>query len=296
MGAHATLFVQGGAARPSAAGDGYSGRRGAMIELVADAADPRIEPYRAVRERDLAGRDGLFVAEGRVVLEKLIRLGRFPVRSVLVAEARLASLEDLLADLAPEIPVYVARQAVMDAIVGFPIHRGILALGGRVMLSPEALLAGLPPHALVVALSGLANHDNMGGIFRNAAAFGAHGVLLDAGCCDPLYRKAIRVSAGGVLVTPFARLGAEQDLAEVLQAAGFEVLALSPRGETELSDLRPAARTAALFGAEGPGLAPELIARARSVRLSMRGGFDSLNVATTSGIVLHHLTAAAPER
>jgi tRNA G18 (ribose-2'-O)-methylase SpoU len=262
----------------------------ASIVPVADPDDPRIEPYRAVRERDLVGRAGLFVAEGRVVLEKLARAGRHPIRSLLIAEPRLASLRDLIAALPEEIPVYVAGQPVMDAVAGFPMHRGILAIGERRAEEASALLAGLGPSALVVGLSGIANHDNMGGIFRNAAAFGAAAVLLDAACCDPLYRKAIRVSVGAALTVPFARLSADQDLAQTLAGAGFEVVALSPRGEVELSELRCGPRVAALFGAEGPGLAPELLARTRAVRIAMAGDFDSLNVATTSGLVLYQLT------
>ncbi|HVI33265.1 RNA methyltransferase [Phenylobacterium sp.] len=245
-----------------------------------------------MRERDLVGRSGLFVAEGRVVLEKLVQAGRHPLVSVLVAEQRLEGLRGLLAPLPAETPVYAAAQEVMDAIVGFPIHRGILALGRRAEPAPEALLAGLPDKALVVALSAVANHDNMGGVFRNAAAFGADAVLLDADCCDPLYRKAIRVSVGAALTMPFARLPAGADLVGVLQAHGVEVLALSPQGAEELDEVVPAARTAALFGAEGPGLAAGVLARTRTVRIAMAGGFDSLNVATTSGIVLHRLAAA----
>jgi tRNA G18 (ribose-2'-O)-methylase SpoU len=141
-----------------------------------------------------------------------------------------------------------------------------------------------------VGLSGIANHDNMGGIFRNAAAFGADAVLLDAACCDPLYRKAIRVSVGAALTVPFARLRPDQDLAQALAGAGLEVVALSPRGAAELCELRCGPRVAVLFGAEGPGLAPELLARTRTVRIAMAGDFDSLNVATTSGLVLHQLT------
>jgi tRNA G18 (ribose-2'-O)-methylase SpoU len=245
-----------------------------------------------VRERDVVGRSGRFIAEGRVVLEKLVRAGRHPLVSVLVAEQRLPALADLLAELPPQVVVYAASQGVMDAIVGFPIHRGILALGERAQVTADDLLAGLPASALVVGLSAIANHDNMGGIFRNAAAFGVHAVLLDADCCDPLYRKAIRVSVGAALTTPFARLPSGADLVATLAGAGFEVVALSPRGEVELDDLEPASRTAALFGAEGPGLPPEVLARTRSVRIGMAGGFDSLNVATTSGIVLHRLAAA----
>jgi tRNA G18 (ribose-2'-O)-methylase SpoU len=262
----------------------------AVIEHIDDPGDARIEPYRAVRERDLVGRAGLFVAEGRVVLEKLVRAGRHPVRSVLVAEPRLASLQGLIGALAPEVPVYVAAQPVMDAIAGFPMHRGILALGERRVWPADGLVASLGPSAVVVGLSAIANHDNMGGIFRNAAAFGADAVVLDAACCDPLYRKAIRVSVGAALTTPFARLEAGEDLVATLARNGFEVVALSPGGAIELSDLRCGPRVAALFGAEGPGLAPDLLTRTRTVRIAMAAGFDSLNVATTSGLVLYQLT------
>jgi len=264
------------------------------FQPVTDPLDRRVEAYRAVRERDLVGREGLFVAEGRVVLEKLARGGRHPIRSVLIAEHRQASLADVLDALGPKVPVYLAAQPVMDAIAGFPIHRGILALGERRPLEPREMLAALGARALVVGLSAIANHDNMGGVFRNAAAFGADAVLLDSACCDPLYRKAIRVSVGAALTVPFARLPAGEDLAQVLAGSGFELLALSPRGEAELSDLASGPRVAALFGAEGPGLAPGLLAQARGVRIAMAGDFDSLNVATTSGLVLYRLMQRRP--
>ena len=258
-----------------------------------DPADPRLADYRELRERDLAGRDG-FIAEGQVVLEKLVRGGRHPLRSVLVAEKRLAGLADLLAELPGDVPVYAAGQAAMDAVVGFPIHRGILASGERRSLDAETLLANLPGRALVVGLVGIANHDNMGGLFRNAAAFGADAVLLDDTCCDPLYRKAIRVSVGAALTMPFAAAGSATELTRKLAEAGFSMIALSPQGERDLADFDPPARTAALFGAEGPGLPQAVLRGLSSVRIPMAGGFDSLNVATSSGIVLHHLRRRAP--
>jgi tRNA G18 (ribose-2'-O)-methylase SpoU len=262
-----------------------------------DPADPRLADYLQVRERDLVGREGRFIAEGAVVLEKLIAAGRHPLRSVLIAEQRAAALAPRLAGLATDVPVYLAAQAVMDAVVGFPIHRGVLAVGERAEFPVEALLAGLPAQALVVGLSGIANHDNMGGLFRNAAAFGADALLLDPDCCDPLYRKAIRVSVGAALTTPFARLASGQDLVDLLSAHGFQVLALSPSGDLQLAEIAAEPRQAALFGAEGPGLASEVLARTVSVRIPMAGDFDSLNVATSSGIVLNRLAELrrAPE-
>lgn len=262
---------------------------------VSDPDDPRLAPYRAVRERDVVGHGERFVAEGEVVLRLLIEGGRgagprFATESALIAENRADALGPLLAKLPDDVPVYVAGRAVMDAVVGFPIHRGVLAIGRRpAPLTPADLLKRLPERALVVALSGVSNHDNVGGIFRNAAAFGADAVLLDGACCDPLYRKAIRVSVGASLVLPFARGGSGAALLEALDAAGFATFALSPAGGLELGEVVPAQKTALLLGAEGPGLAPELMARARTVRVAMAGGFDSLNVATTSGVALYAL-------
>jgi tRNA G18 (ribose-2'-O)-methylase SpoU len=182
----------------------------------------------------------------------------------------------------------------MDSIVGFPIHRGILALGRkRPLPDAGALLSATGARAIVVVLFGIANHDNMGGIFRNAAAFGAAGVLLHGNCCDPLYRKAIRVSVGAALTVPFARLAPETDAIDLLAGHRFTALALSPVGSQPLHAAARAGRVAVLLGAEGPGLPAEILARADSVRIEMAGMLDSLNVATASGIVLHHLAFAA---
>jgi tRNA G18 (ribose-2'-O)-methylase SpoU len=262
-----------------------------MAERVTDPGDPRIAAYLNVRERDLVGRQGKFIAEGEVVLRMLVRSTLCRTLSVLVAENRIEGLADLLKHAAKAAPVYVAEQAVIDSIAGFHLHRGILALGERRdQPSPANLLAALPEEALVVALIGIGNHDNMGGIFRNAAAFGADTVLLSADCCDPLYRKAIRVSVGAVLNVPFARTGEGDDLIDIMEKTGFEVLALSPGGEADLAELTPPRRGAVFFGAEGPGLPEKVLARARTVRIAMATGLDSLNVATASGIVLHHLS------
>jgi tRNA G18 (ribose-2'-O)-methylase SpoU len=264
------------------------------IISIDDPSDPRIAPYRAVRERDVVGRDGGFIAEGEVVLRVLGRGRLHHARSLLIAANRIERLAEEIAPFAGRAPIYAATQAVMDAIVGFHIHRGILALGER---GPEPtaaeLLSGLPSRAIVMALFGVANHDNIGGIFRNAAAFGVSAVLLDGACCDPLYRKAIRVSVGGALIVPFARFAAGHDPLVLLEDAGFTPIALSPSGQTNLSRLSPSPRTALLLGAEGHGLADDILERAMSVSIPMAAGFDSLNVAVTSGIALHHLIAGA---
>jgi tRNA G18 (ribose-2'-O)-methylase SpoU len=263
---------------------------GLAIIRIDDPLDPRVAPFRDVRERDLAGREGGFIAEGEVVLNVLARCGRHRARSLLIADKRLEKLTPLIAAFGAEVAVYAAGQAVMDAIAGFHIHRGILAHGDRsVPLSAADLLAAPGPAALVVVLFGIANHDNIGGVFRNAAAFGAAGVLIDPTCCDPLYRKSIRVSVGAALSLPFARLGPGEDAIALLNAHGYTPLALSPAGRTPLKSLSRPSRPAVILGAEGPGLPPDILARAETIAIPMAGAFDSLNVATTSGIVLHHL-------
>lgn len=262
---------------------------------IADPDDPRVASYLDIRERDLAGRQGRFVAEGKVVLNVLFSAGRFEAESVLVLENRLAGLAATLERAPADMPVYVANGAVMDAIAGFHIHRGILAIGRK--RPPETaadILGGLPGNALVVVLVGIANHDNMGAIFRNAAAFGADAVIVDAGSCDPLYRKAIRVSVGAVLKVPFAVSGDAGELVDLLSAHGFEQFGLSPQGASDIRDARRSARMALYFGAEGEGLPDTLLSRLRTLRIAMAGGFDSLNVAAASAIALHHFTEIGP--
>jgi len=265
------------------------------IVAVDDPSDPRLVDYRDVREADRIRRDGVFLAEGEVVLRVLASRGRFPLRSLLLAQPRVASLADLLASLPPELPVYVAPQATMSQLVGFDIHRGILAAGHRGdPPDPAALLDALPPGPCrVVALEGIVNHDNVGGIFRNCAAFGASAVLLDNVTCDPLYRKAIRVSAGASFFVPFARCPDPAALLALLRGRGFTTLSLTP-DPTAVDiarfgrDLPVPERVALLLGAEGPGLSDATLGGSHlRVRVAMAPGFDSLNVATTSGVALH---------
>ncbi|TKT77393.1 RNA methyltransferase [Aquamicrobium sp. LC103] len=255
-----------------------------------DADDPRIAAYREIRERDLVGRENRFIAEGKVVLNVLFSARRFAPESVLILENRLAGMQETLRHAPADMPVYVATQAVMDRIVGFHIHRGILALGRK--RGPEniaAMLDSMPADALVLVLVGISNHDNVGAIFRNAAAFGADAVLLDPTSCDPLYRKAIRVSVGATLKVPYAVALEEEMLFDALGRAGFSRIALSPAGREDIAQIRPDGRTALFLGTEGEGLPPELMARMRTARIEMANDFDSLNVATASAIALHRL-------
>lgn len=253
-----------------------------------DPSSPELEPYTKIRERDLVGRERLFVAEGEVVVRVLASRSRLKIRSFLLEERRVEAMRDVLEK--SEAPVYVVPQAVMDRVVGFAIHRGVLALGER---GPDPAPSSLLHDArIVVGLVGLTNHDNVGGIFRSAAAFGADAVLLDEETCDPLYRKAIRVSAGAALLLPFARVAHAFALIELVRVAGLEPIALTPRSEETIESL-PRGRYALLLGTEGPGLPDDVLERVRRVRIDMPGKLDSLNVGVAGAIALHHVSRAS---
>ncbi|HQR90474.1 MAG TPA: RNA methyltransferase, partial [Caulobacter sp.] len=147
---------------------------------VTDPDDPRVAAYRDIRERDLVGRQGLFIAEGETVLRAFVRDAPQRVMSLLIDPKRRDKLDEVFAGLPDEAPVYLVEQAVLDAVAGFHLHRGVLAVGRKAEPVPaETLLASLKGRAVVLVLCGIANHDNIGGIFRNAAAFGADAILLD---------------------------------------------------------------------------------------------------------------------
>lgn len=258
--------------------------------LIHDPDDPRLEPYRALRERDLVGRQGRFVAEGDVVLRQMLAAGRFRLESLLVAERRLSAVHDLIARLPPGTELLATCDAIIAATAGFNLHRGLIGIGLRGPDSDPLSLIPTATPAIIVVSIGIANHDNMGGLFRNAAAFGADAVLIDRTSCDPLYRKAIRVSVGGALTVPFARFADADALTDALSRAGFTCIGLTPAGSTALHDVQPPAKTALFVGAEGPGLPRALLDRLDAVSIGMAGGFDSINVATAAALALHHLT------
>ena len=260
--------------------------------VIDDPTDPRLTPYRDLRAPDAVARRHGFIVEGKLALERAVQASRYPLRSILLAGKRAEALGSSLAALPSSVAIYVTSQRVMDCVCGFPVHRGVLAHGhAPLSLDASPLLAALTGAFVVVGLVGLNDVENLGSVFRNAAALGASAVLLDASCCDPLYRRAIRVSIGATLVVPFARLAAHEDMIELLHQHNIEPVAFTPSGATPLRDLKASARTALLFGSEGHGLPTDMLSAARTVRISMANGSDSLNVATTSGIALHHVLA-----
>jgi tRNA G18 (ribose-2'-O)-methylase SpoU len=260
-----------------------------------DPGDPRVDDFRdlsrADRRPDRPGGRGLVIAEGAVVVRRLLA-SSYPVRAMLGTARRYAELEgDLQGTPAP---YYIATADLMAEVVGFHLNRGVLATADRVQFpSAEALLAST--RSAVAVLEGIGDHENLGAIFRNAAALGVGAVLLADGCADPLYRRSVRVSMGTVLLVPFATVGWLDEGMTLLRRNGFRVVALSPTGDNELARTPLAGKVAILLGSEGPGLtAAALQAADLRVRIPMATGVDSLNVATAAAIAFAALAGAGP--
>jgi len=253
---------------------------------VGDADDPRLGDYRDLRS---AGRE-TFVVEGRLLVQKLLG-SRFRLRSILATESALADLDGAATPRGGDVCVYLAKGGTIQQIVGFAFHGGCLAVAERG--DPLGLDELLPDARLLVALEGVTNPDNVGGVFRNAAAFGAHGVVLGPCCGDPLYPKAARVAMGGSLQVPFAHAPDWPAALARLKAAGFTLVALTPdAGAVELEAVRAPERVALLLGAEGEGSSAGTRTVADVVAtIGMAARADSLNVATASGIALHRFRA-----
>jgi tRNA G18 (ribose-2'-O)-methylase SpoU len=269
---------------------------------ISDLDDPRVAWYRGTGDPELLRRGGRFVAEGRQVVRRLLGSGRFAVESVLVTPPALAALAQDLERHGADLPVYLVAAELMVELTGFNIHRGCLAVGLRPPDgSPGQVVPAAPAPALVVVLERAANADNVGGVFRNARAFGAAAVLLDPSSCDPLYRKAIRTSMGAALEVPVARVTPWPGGLAQLREQGLRILALDP-GERGVDigasvDLLGAPRVALLVGNEGVGLSDEARAVADAqLRIPMAPGVDSLNLATATGIALYVAAEARRHR
>jgi tRNA G18 (ribose-2'-O)-methylase SpoU len=262
------------------------------FEHVHSADDPRVAGYRGVSEPYLLRAHKLFVAEGRTVVRRLLEDGRCRVRSVLVNEAARRALEHTLTEAAGRIPILVCDADDFLGITGFPIHRGCLAL---VDCPPAADFDRMVAHSrLLVVLEGVANADNIGSVFRNAAAFGVDAVMLSPTCCSPLYRKAVRTSMAATLSIPFVVMDEWPEPLVQLRVAGFTLVAMTPRRPSETLQAflsRPcASKIALLLGSEGHGLTPVAESAADyRVHIPTSPAVDSLNVAVASGIALEHL-------
>jgi tRNA G18 (ribose-2'-O)-methylase SpoU len=265
---------------------------GARPVEVTDPGDPRLADFRQLADADVRpDRRGVVIAEGVAVVERLLTSPYRP-RAVFGEAHRLAALAPALA-AGPDLPVYCADRWLLSEVVGFRLTRGVLASADR---GPTRSIDPLLATARRIAvLESLNDFENLGALFRNAAAFGVDAVVLDPRCADPLYRRSVRVSMGHVLRVPFTVLpGPWPASLAVLRDHGFVVLALTPHTDAEpLSRVTPPDRWAVLLGAEGPGLTPAALAAADArVRIPMARGVDSLNVATAAAVAFAHLTAA----
>jgi tRNA G18 (ribose-2'-O)-methylase SpoU len=281
---------------------------GEALNIIACTAldDPRLRDYTNIKDRQWAedflpggGTSdaplGKFMCEGEVVLAHAVR-SKYKVLSVLATPTRLTACADDLALLPPGTPIYQVELAQMEKLVGFSMHRGLLAIAARAPLEPiDAFIAQMATRpGPIVLLEDLCNHDNIGAIFRNASCLGASGVILSARCADPLYRKAVRVSVGHILRLPWTIAPDWSGLLVKLQASGMRLAALDPGpGSIDIQTL-PASeelgRLALILGTEGPGVQPQTLERVDlRLRIAMVPGVDSLNVAVTSGIALHRL-------
>jgi len=265
-----------------------------MIERIDHLDDPRLDDYRNVPDPELIERRGVFVAEGRLVVRRLLTAARMKTRSVMLTDAARASMQDVLG-ARPDVPVYLVPPPFMQAITGFNIHRGCLAIGERPAACHWRTLARGARR--LVILERVGNADNVGAVFRNAAAFGVDAVLLERTSADPLYRKAIRTSMGAALSIPFARIDPWPDALRLLRDDAVRVVGLTPAEGTptlaETIDSFKDRRVAFVVGHEGEGLTREAMeACDLLVRIPMATDVDSLNVATASAIALYEVARA----
>jgi tRNA G18 (ribose-2'-O)-methylase SpoU len=264
---------------------------GLQVIDIEDPADPRIDDFRDLnsvdRRPDLPSGKGLVIAEGVLVVQRMLA-SRFVPRALLGTDRRLGELADDLAGV--PVPFYRASAEVMATAIGFHLNRGVLASASR---PPELSVADVICGARsVVVLEGVNDHENLGSIFRNAAGLAVDAVVFGAGCADPLYRRAVRVSMGHALLVPFARAQSWPADLKILQDKGFRVIAMTPDAAAAslpeaMTDLR-SERVAILVGAEGPGLREHTMrASDVRVRIPMSRGTDSLNVATAAALAFY---------
>ena len=264
------------------------------VHSVTSLDDPRLALYRNVKDSELAHNGDRFVAEGHFVVQRLLA-SSFPVESVLLAERQLEQMRPFIPQT---VPLYVASTAMLNQILGFPFHNGVIAIARRqpLYLLEQVLKPGDSPLTLVILpeLSGL---QNMGSIIRVSAAFGVDAIILGPRCADPFYRLSVRVSMGAAFKIPIIRsMDLTADLANLNQSYGVELAAtVLDESAEDLSHATRPARLGLLFGGEGYGLSEQVVGLCqRKLTLPMRLGTDSLNVGVSAAVFLYHFTHVAP--
>ena len=259
---------------------------------ITSLSDPAVAPYCRLTEAQLCSQQGLFIAESPKVINVALNAGAEPV-SLLTTERHIKGDAAPIIARCPEMEVLTADDALLEQITGFRLTRGVLCA----MKRPNRSLTGLTPspdgERLIVILNNVVEATNVGAIFRSAAALGVDGVIL-LRSCDPLNRRALRVSMGNVFLVPWTVWdGDDLSLYAVLRREGFRTAALALTDDSvTLSDpaLRAEPRLALIMGTEGDGLPRESIDDADYVvRIPMQGGVDSLNVAAASAVAFYAL-------
>lgn len=257
------------------------------MDRIASLDDPRIAAYRNLRDRTLRG-ESIFVAEGRPLVERLLD-SPYEAESVFVSDEHAESL----AGRTGSAPLYVAAESVLRAVVGFPFHLGVLAVGRRRPLpSLEELLAGRDRSGRlrILVLPEVTKPENLGLALRSAAAFGLEAVLLGERTCDPFSRRALRLSMGCVFRVPLSRssdIAADvRNLGEQFNCHRFAAV-LDPAAEP-LDGVCWPSRAAVVLGNETEGIRDRWLQLCdRRVTIPMQAGVDSLNLGVATGIFLH---------
>jgi tRNA G18 (ribose-2'-O)-methylase SpoU len=256
--------------------------------------DQRVEPYRNLKMKNLQRGGDFFIAEGKKVVERLLD-SEFETASVFVSERRVSEWGS---KVPPDVPLYVASQEVMNGLVGFDFHVGVVGCGyRRPSPSLEKLLPQEATRQTVVVCPNCDNPENLGAIVRIGAAFGINALILGQGCCDPFSRRVIRVSMGSTFKLPIREsVDLSGDLKRLKSEWNFQLAATVLDDAAEkLDQSRRSPRFGVLLGNEDTGLDDSWVRHCdRRLTIPMRLGTDSLNVAVTAGIILHHFTREEP--
>lgn len=257
---------------------------------ISDLDGPDLAPYRTLKRQVDHFRRGIFVAEGAIVVDRLLRSG-LDVVSILATEAWLEGNRALVEARPGPPPVYVGPPPLLERLTGFDYHQGVLAVG-RCPPEPslEAVLASAPARAprALVALDGITSSENTGVLVRAASALGATALLAGERSCSPWLRRAVRSSMGGVLFLPVLHVpDLARALARLRSEFGFRAAAAVAGGGTPLEEHRFAPETAIVLGHESEGISPAVRAACdEAVTIPMRRDLDSLNVATAAAVLL----------
>ena len=271
----------------------------ANIITISDFSDPRLDLFARLTEGQLRRRQeseqGIFIAESPKVIERALNGGYTPV-ALLMEQKHIEGDGAPIIARCPEVPVYTASRQVLEALTGFALTRGVLcAMERRTLPTVEELLQNA---RRVAVLEGIVDPTNVGAIFRSAAALNMDAVLVTPTCCDPLYRRAVRVSMGTIFQVPWTKIGDDHTQwphpgLERLQALGFKTAAMALRDDSVSIDdagLLSEDKLAIVLGTEGDGLANDTIANCDyTVKIPMSHEVDSLNVAAASAVAFWQL-------